>query len=465
MTPSANPSYHADPSPEPVELPARGPWPWRYVSGLLFLLLLGVLICVWWAPVRLEVPTLVLLVVLSAAAEVLRRFETDLHTSLSFSAVVLVAAIPLVGPVGAALVVSVPPAVIQPRHTQPIVRAFNVAQAGLIGLVGACAYLAAGGVFVFGSTSTLIELLSRVLLPLLLASLLMMLLNAALIAGILRLAGGTSLRWGFLHTLRDSWVTYLGYGLVGFLFVVLWQVEKLGPLSLLLVVAPLMLAQWSISGLVEERETQLRTVRTLVAAVETRGAQRRGQGERVGEVCEAIGEQLGLTPRMSEALQFAAALHNVGLIAPPERGDARTLTPDRARRIAEHPTRGVEMLQHIDFLEESRSAILHHHERWDGHGYPLGLAAERIPLLARIVAVADVYVALTWGRDPQPPEQALEIVDARAGTHLDPRCVAALRAAWDRGRIVDRPRPAGPDLPLDHDAPEVSDLMASGVPR
>lgn len=427
--------------------------------------MVGWAICAWWGPVRVHPATFALLLALSLAAELQRRVESDRPTTLSFSSVVLLAAIPLVGPVGAALVVALPPAVIQPRGTPPIARAFNVAQAGLIGLVGACVYLAVGGQVGFGESSSVTFLLASVLLPLLIATLTMMLLNAALIAGIVHLAAALSLRWGFLHTLRDSWVTYLGYGLVGFLFVVLWQVERLGPLSLLLVVAPLMLAQWSISGLVEERETQLRTVRTLVAAVETRGAQRRGQGERVGEVCEAIGEQLGLTPRMSEALQFAAALHNVGLIAPPERGEARHLTPDRARRIAEHPTRGVQMLQHIDFLEESRSAILHHHERWDGDGYPQGLAAERIPLLARIVAVADVYVALTWGRDRMPPEQALEIVDARAGTHLDPRCVAALRAAWDRGRIVDRPRPAGPDLPLDHDAPEVSDLMASGVPR
>lgn len=464
MTLSANPSYHADPSPEPVALPARGPWPWRYVSALLVALVVGVCLSAWLGPVRLHPATLILLILLGFAAEGLRRVASDRRTTLSFISVILIAALPLVGPVGAALVGALP-ALVQPRGTPVIARSFNMAQTGLIGLVGGCVYLAAGGLVTFGDSSSVSLLLADVLLPLLVATLVMMLLNAALLAGILNLAAGMSLRWGFLHTLRDGWVLYLGYGLVGFLFVVLWQVEKLGPLSLLLVVAPLMLAQWSISGLVEERETQLRTVRTLVAAVETRGAQRRGQGERVGEVCEAIGEQLGLTPRMSEALQFAAALHNVGLIAPPERGGARTLTPDRARRIAEHPTRGVQMLQHIDFLEESRSAILHHHERWDGHGYPLGLAAERIPLLARIVAVADVYVALTWGRDPQPPEQALEIVDARAGTHLDPRCVAALRAAWDRGRIVDRPRPAGPDLPLDHDAPEVSDLMASGVPR
>lgn len=427
-------------------------------------LVVGVFLSAWWGPVRLHPTTLILLILLGFAAELLRRVASDRRTTLSFISVILIAALPLVGPVGAALAGALP-ALVQPRGTPAIARAFNVAQTGLIGLVGGCVYLAAGGLVVFGNASSVSLLLSEVLLPLLVATLVMMLLNAGLLAGILNLAGGMSLRWGFLHTLRDGWVLYLGYGLVGFLFVVLWQVERLGPLSLLLVVAPLMLAQWSISGLVEERETQLRTVRTLVAAVETRGAQRRGQGERVGEVCEAIGEQLGLTPRMSEALQFTAALHNVGLIAPPERGEARHLTPDRARRIAEHPTRGVQMLQHIDFLEESRSAILHHHERWDGDGYPQGLAAERIPLLARIVAVADVYVALTWGRDRMPPEQALEIVDARAGTHLDPRCVAALRAAWDRGRIVDRPRPAGPDLPLDHDAPEVSDLMASGVPR
>lgn len=372
----------------------------------------------------------------------------------------MAAALPLIGPVGAALTAAIPPMIVSPRGMPRIVRLFNAAQQGLIGLTGGLVYLLVGGYTTFDGSASVETLLGRVLLPLLVASGVMLVVNALLLGGVVRLAEGVSVRATFWATVDDARLVYFGYGVVSFLFVVLWQVEGLGPLSLLLVIAPLLLAQWSISGHAEEREAQQRTLHTLVAAVETRGAQRRGQSERVAEVCAAVGEALRLSPARAEALQFAAAVHNVGLITPPEnKAPGQGLT---AERIEQHPARGVAMLQGIDFLDESRSAIAHHHERWDGAGYPAGLQGKQIPLLARIVALADLYVALTWGAERAAPATALAAIEERSGSQLDPDCVAALRRALQRGRIADVAPPDGPDLVVDHDAPAVSDRVGRG---
>lgn len=439
----------------PPERRTGGPRASRYVAALFVGLVGGVVVTATLGETNFATITLATLFGLEVGAEALRRAEFGRSTSGGVHAVVIAAAVPLVGPAGAALVGALPPLAIQPRGMPMIARLFNAAQQGLIGLTGGLVYLLVGGHTTFDSTASVETLLGRVLLPLLVATSAMLLVNALLLGGIVRLAEGTSVRATFWATVRDARLVYFGYGVVSFLFVVLWQVEGLGPLSLLLVIAPLMLAQWSISGHAEEREAQQRTLHTLVAAVETRGALRRGQSERVAEVCAAVGEELRLSPARAEALQFAAAVHNVGLITPPEKPD-RGLTVER---IQQHPGRGVAMLQGIDFLGESRSAIAHHHERWDGGGYPAGLVGEEIPLLARIVAVADLYVALTWGVDRARPSTAMPVVEERAGNQLDPECVAALRRALRRGRIADVPPPDGADLAVDHDAPEVADRV------
>jgi HD domain len=434
-----------------------GPDAFHYVWLLLGIFTVGAGICGYWWPVPISPLTIGCLLGLSLAAEFLRRREFGRETSGGVMAVALAAAVPLVGPVGAAAIGILPSLAIQPKGTPRVARYFNAVQQGLIGLTGGVVYLAIGGRTTFDGTASVGTLLGEVLLPLLVATGVMLVVNALLLGGVVRFAEGVSVRATFWATVDDARLVYFGYGVVSFLFVVLWQVEGLGPLSLLLVIAPLLLAQWSISGHAEEREAQQRTLHTLVAAVETRGAQRRGQSERVAEVCAAVGEALRLSPARAEALQFAAAVHNVGLITPPESsapGEGLTV-----ERIQQHPARGVAMLEGIDFLDESRSAIAHHHERWDGAGYPDGLAGKQIPLLARIVAVGDLYVALTWGAERAAPARALAIVEERAGTQLDPACVAALRLALERGRIAAVPPPDGPDLVVDHDAPAVADRV------
>nr|WP_279672092.1 HD domain-containing phosphohydrolase [Flexivirga meconopsidis] len=240
---------------------------------------------------------------------------------------------------------------------------------------------------------------------------------------------------------------------------------------MVVILVPLVFAQWSYLQQRAEAISHERTVASLVAAVDAREPARRGRNQQVAAVCELIGDRLRLTPSQFEALHFAALLHDVGMISPaPDRREGRPQPlPDDLDRIRRHPDRSVEMLASIAFLADSISAIQAHHERWDGRGYPGGVRGPAIPLLARILAVADTVCALVSADPAGGVDAAVEQVRARAGSQFDPECVAALgqvtadvrRALCGEGGR--RPAARTP-LVWDHDLPSASDLLASRAP-
>ncbi|WP_188834995.1 HD-GYP domain-containing protein [Flexivirga endophytica] len=340
---------------------------------------------------------------------------------------------------------------------------------GLVGVVGGLLYLVVGGrIRVANGTSPLL-IVGTQLLPLALATIVMLLVNAMCVGTMISINGGTPMLMTVRRLVGQVGRTYLGYGVVGFLFAVLWDPVGLGLATVLVMVAPLALAQWSYAQQHAESLAHERTVSGLVAASEARDPIMRGRNERVARVSELIGNELRLSPGQADALHFAALLHDVGMVAPVERrhpgSDPRQ---DDLDRIRGHPTRGVEMLRSIEFLGDSITAILHHHERWDGRGYPDGLAGKNIPQLARILAVADTFCALT----PRiGVDETIQVLRARAGRQFDPDCVEALATVADTAHgiaavsdISDNVGGADPVVDetqwLDHDLPAVSDMLA-----
>lgn len=168
----------------------------------------------------------------------------------------------------------------------------------------------------------------------------------------------------------------------------------------------------------------------LANALEAKDAYTRGHSERVGAWGRALGEALGLATADAESIAQAGLLHDIGKIGVPEAVLTKTgpLTEIEWRAMRRHPVVGAQIVAPFDFLAVGALIIRHHHERWDGSGYPDGLAGEAIPLGARIVAVADVYDALTSDRPYRP---ALPVSEARArlvagaGITLDACVVAA----------------------------------------
>ncbi|HET8615723.1 MAG TPA: HD-GYP domain-containing protein, partial [Actinomycetales bacterium] len=242
-----------------------------------------------------------------------------------------------------------------------------------------------------------------------------------------------------------------------------------GWFSAILVLAPLFVARWAFAQYGDELRAHERTLRALVTAVETKEPQNAGHSERVARLSEWLAESLGLGHKEIQDVRTAGMLHDVGKVGVPTsllRG-RRRLTDDELVLLADHARAGVELVNDIDFVAGSLDGIAHHHERYDGRGYPAGRAGEDIPLPARIVAVADTFDALTTRRpyrEAHSVEDSLRLVRDRAGTHLDPDVVDAL------GRVVARhdwqPTVGAGDLTLtreaatDHDDPETSDFFA-----
>jgi HD-GYP domain-containing protein (c-di-GMP phosphodiesterase class II) len=173
------------------------------------------------------------------------------------------------------------------------------------------------------------------------------------------------------------------------------------------------------------------TMRAIGLALEFRDFETKGHTDRVAGLLERLGLVMGFTEETREALRFGAYLHDVGKIAV---ADSILLKPDRLTTaefdvMKRHPRDGFDLLRRIPTLPtDALSIVLHHHERWDGSGYPDGLAGEAIPLAARVFAVIDVYDALMTARPYKPAwsaQAARAEIRAQAGRHFDPRVVGA----------------------------------------
>lgn len=177
----------------------------------------------------------------------------------------------------------------------------------------------------------------------------------------------------------------------------------------------------------------------LANALEAKDSYTRGHAERVGAWSQALAAALGLPPREAEAVRRGGLLHDIGKIGVPEAVLTKPGALDATdwAHIRRHPVVGAQIVAPFEFLQEVTPVILHHHERWDGSGYPDGLAGASIPRGARIVAVADVWDALTSNRpyrEALPPAAALACLERAAGRTLDAEVVSTFTALV-RGRV------------------------------
>jgi putative nucleotidyltransferase with HDIG domain len=202
----------------------------------------------------------------------------------------------------------------------------------------------------------------------------------------------------------------------------------------------------------ELEATLLETIETLNAAVEARDPYTAGHSQRVRRVALAIGRELRLPAKQLGALATAALFHDIGKIGMPDSilTKPEPLTPAEAAVMREHAPRGAEIVSRISSLQEAVPAIRHHHERWDGLGYPDGLRDEAIPLEAAIIGLADAWDAMTTDR---PYAVALGVADAmlqlRAGRgkQFNPAVVDAFLAIAHR-RPADVMPPEAPAAAL-----------------
>jgi len=190
----------------------------------------------------------------------------------------------------------------------------------------------------------------------------------------------------------------------------------------------------------------LNTIKALVAAIDAKDPYTEGHSHRVSDFSVAIANEMGLPPELTHQIRLGALLHDIGKIGVPDTILTKKgrLTKEEYDEIKKHPAIGANIIRDVRHLREELPALEHHHERMYGKGYPNGLKGDEISDIARIVAVADVFDAITSDRPYRPAmdlETALEIMKQESGDHLDPLYVDAFIMAYTKGKIPTQKKP------------------------
>jgi diguanylate cyclase (GGDEF)-like protein/putative nucleotidyltransferase with HDIG domain len=298
--------------------------------------------------------------------------------------------------------------------------------------------------------------------------------NTGLLAGAMALEGHDE--WRRVWNERFAWLLphYVAFGAVGGAIALAYQ--AIGLYGLAVFVVPLFLMRKTMAaylGHTERSTMKLRqaaqTIRTqnvslekanrllkerstaamesLSATVDARDAYTAGHSRRVQELALAIGRELALSQAELDLLGHAALFHDIGKLALP---DAILLKPSGLTRdewplMQRHADEGARIIGRLGFLNDAVPAIRHHHERWDGTGYPDGLSGEEIPLGARIIHVADALDSMLTTRiyrAARPANEAVEELRRGSGGQFCPRCVAALERIVETDAVLDERRPA-----------------------
>ncbi|HEV3253450.1 MAG TPA: HD domain-containing phosphohydrolase [Candidatus Acidoferrales bacterium] len=190
----------------------------------------------------------------------------------------------------------------------------------------------------------------------------------------------------------------------------------------------------------ENRELFLGSIKMLAAAIDEKDPYTRGHSGRVAKYSVFIGKELGLDEEELDRLRISALLHDVGKIGVDDQVLKKPgkLTDEEFEIMKQHPVKGANIMRPVAQLKEMLPGIELHHEFLNGKGYPYGLKGDEIPLMARIIAVADTFDAMTTNRPYQSAmeqDYALERIRSLAGTKFDPRIVSAIEAAIASGKI------------------------------
>ena len=397
----------------------------------------------------------ILVIVSESRATQLRKGQL----TWSSSSAAMLASVVLVGPVGAAIVGACTALGLR-RGPHILQRVFNTAMYALSAYLAGRAFLALGGQVGLPNEKSF----PKIIAPFAFAALVHVAANHGLLGGVLwltRPAGRTPSVVGAGLSARLV-LSDLGYAAYGLLMAALWSVADF--FAPLLVLIPLFVARWAVAQFAEQQKAYEATVGALCQAVETKDFYTRGHSDRVSRGSVMIAREIGMRGERVEAIRYAGMLHDVGKLGVPTKVLQKTgkLTEEEYAAIQLHPMRGLDIVREIGFLDEALAGIMHHHERIDGRGYPMGLAGDEIPEFARVLAVADAFDSMTSTRSyrgARPVDEAIEELGKWSGSQFDPAFVAAFVAALKREGWP-RPEPpvaAADDLAAvtaqDHDDP------------
>lgn len=289
---------------------------------------------------------------------------------------------------------------------------FNVSQSILItGCIGLL-YLWAGGVI--GSFS---------LFPTLLIVFFDILLNATIISGFLTFATKQNFYKVWYNNVKGMFLSAIAVGTIGIIVALAYIGYGYG--AVILFFGPLLLARYSFKLYVEMRNLYISTIQALNKTVEAKDPYTSGHASRVEELAIRLAEDYNLPFDSIQNIKTAAILHDIGKIGVHDSilNKASKLSQEEFQEVMKHPSIGAEIISKVDFLKNITVIIKHHHERYDGKGYPDGLIGDEIPIEACILTIVDSYDAMTSDRpyrNALSKEEALEEIKVNAGTQFHP---------------------------------------------
>ena len=376
----------------------------------------------------------ILVIVSESRATQLRKGQL----TWSSSSAAMLASVVLVGPVGAAIVGACTALGLR-RGPYLLQRVFNTSMYALSAYLAGRAFLALGGHVGLPHENSF----PAIIWPFAGAALIHVAANHGLLSGVLwltrgrnRTSSGAVGNHGVSVGLTGRLLlSDLGYAAFGLLIAALWSV--VGPFAPLLVLIPLFVARWAVAQFAEQQKAYEATVGALCQAVETKDFYTRGHSDRVSRGSVMIAREIGMRGDRVEAIRYAGMLHDVGKLGVPTKVLQKMgkLTDQEYAAIQLHPMRGLDIVREIGFLDEALAGIMHHHERIDGRGYPMGLTGDEIPEFARVLAVADAFDSMTSTRSyrgARPVDEAIEELRKWSGTQFDPAFVDAFVAALKR---------------------------------
>lgn len=328
-------------------------------------------------------------------------------------------------------------------NTPFIKTAFNTGNLCISVYTGGLVFEWAGGVI--GDLS-----FPGIILPLLAMILTIMSVNSVLLILLFKFNTGIPFFKSFVSNLVEFMPSVIASAPIGYFIAKFMEMENGGYLVIFFVL-PLLLARYAFSLYISSKQNYYVMLKTLTLAIEAKDEYTCGHSQRVEEYAKQLALEMHLSQARIENLQVAALLHDIGKIGIDENilNKPAKLTPDERKQIETHPQISINILKEVNLSTVAFQVILHHHERYDGRGYPSGMGGDSLPIEVYILGVADTYDAITSTRPysyGSSPERAKEIIMEESGGQFHPLVVEAFVRAFDKGNMTLVQRGAGREL-------------------
>ncbi len=309
--------------------------------------------------------------------------------------------------------------------------AFNISNAFLSSLISGTVYSA---LYTAGRYIKLPE----AIIPITLASFVYLTVNAC--AVMLLISNLLNKTFRSIWKQNVKWVVqnYLIMAPLGIILAIAYQ--NYGYFGILLFFGPLLMARYSFKLYIDLKSSYLETIQALSRTLEAKDPVTSGHAERVSEYSVAIARGMGMSEARIDNIMYAGLLHDIGKIGVSDSVLQKPgrLTDDEYDTIKEHSSIGADILRDIDFLRNASKIIRHHHERYDGKGYPDGIGGEKVPIESYILGVADAFDAMTNDRPYRKaltPEEARDVIKQEAGKQFHPRVADVFAKIFDKGLL------------------------------